>query len=95
MHSDARIYALLLPNFLSSSRVKVQVLNRFTVDVSSGQTLALVGASGCGKSTIIKLMERFYNPTSGGIFFDDNSIVELNLEWLRSQIGLVSQVRED
>ena len=54
--------------------------------------LALVGPSGCGKSTIIKLMERFYDTTVGDILLDGNAIKDLNLNWLRSQIGLVSQV---
>ena len=49
------------------SRRDVQVLQGLTVDVKSGQTLALVGASGCGKSTSIQLMERFYDPSGGSV----------------------------
>ena len=78
--------------FLAS---KVKVLNRLSAEVGEGQTLALVGGSGCGKSTVIKLLERFYDANSGDIFFDEHSITELNLEWMRAQTGLVSQVKKN
>ena len=52
---------------------------------------ALVGQSGSGKSTIISLVERFYDPLEGDILLDGVPIRELNIRWLRSQIGLVSQ----
>ena len=77
---------------LSNSDFQVKVLNRFTVDVGEGQTLALVGASGCGKSTVIKILERFYDANSGDITLDGHQLTELNLQWLRDQTGLVSQV---
>lgn len=51
----------------------------------------LVGSSGSGKSTIISLIERFYDPVGGSIRLDGNEITDVNLKWLRSQIGLVSQ----
>ena len=57
----------------------------------SGKTTALVGASGSGKSTIVSLIERFYDPTSGCVKLDDHDIKTLNVKWLRSQIGYVSQ----
>lgn len=57
----------------------------------AGKTVALVGASGSGKSTIISLVERFYDPTSGVVRLDGHNLKDLNLKWLRSQIGLVSQ----
>ena len=57
----------------------------------AGKTAALVGASGSGKSTIVSLIERFYDPGSGVVKLDDVHLKELNLKWLRSQIGLVSQ----
>ncbi|CAF4190775.1 unnamed protein product [Rotaria magnacalcarata] len=56
-----------------------------------GQRVALIGASGCGKSTVIQLLERFYDPLKGKILFDDVDIRELNIQWLRSCLGLVSQ----
>lgn len=73
------------------TRPDVAVLRGSTVTISAGQTLALVGASGCGKSTIVALLERFYDPRSGKIIIDDKDAREYNLNNLRSQMGLVSQ----
>ena len=54
-------------HFNYPTRPDVPILKGLTVNVNKGQTLALVGSSGCGKSTIIGLLERFYNPRSGTI----------------------------
>ncbi|KAJ8415863.1 hypothetical protein AAFF_G00404200 [Aldrovandia affinis] len=62
-----------------------------SVSVGPGLTLALVGASGCGKSTSIQLLERFYDPATGHVYMDGQDTKKLNLAWLRSQLGLVSQ----
>jgi len=51
----------------------------------------LVGPSGCGKSTVVSLLERFYNPMSGSLTLDNTNIADLNIAWLRRQIGIVSQ----
>ena len=59
--------------------------------VPAGKTTALVGASGSGKSTIVGLVERFYDPVGGDVFLDGHSIKTLNLRWLRQQMALVSQ----
>ncbi|KAJ7976917.1 ABC transporter family protein [Quillaja saponaria] len=56
-----------------------------------GKTIALVGSSGSGKSTVVSLIERFYDPSSGQVLLDGHDIKSLNLKWLRQQIGLVSQ----
>uniref|UniRef100_A0A672KIK7 Multidrug resistance protein 1-like n=1 Tax=Sinocyclocheilus grahami TaxID=75366 RepID=A0A672KIK7_SINGR len=72
-------------------RQNVKVLQGLNVSVSQGQTLALVGSSGCGKSTTIQLLERFYDPVAGQVFVDGNDSRNLNLAWLRTQMGLVSQ----
>ena len=56
-----------------------------------GQTLALVGPSGCGKSTTVSLIERFYDPTTGSVSLDSANIKDLNVKWLRSKVGIVSQ----
>ena len=56
-----------------------------------GQTLALVGPSGCGKSTTVSLLERFYDPVQGFITLEGTDLRDLNLRWLRTQIGIVSQ----
>ena len=54
-------------------------------------TLALVGTSGSGKSTIVSLIERFYDPQIGLLNLDNANLMDLNIRWLRSQIGIVSQ----
>lgn len=53
--------------------------------------MAVVGQSGCGKSTIIQLIERFYDVDSGVVKIDGIDVKEFNLTWLRQQLGLVSQ----
>ncbi len=73
------------------ARPDVRVLDGLSVSVSPGQTLALVGPSGCGKSTVVSLIERFYDPTSGSLSMDGRELTDLNIRWLRSQVGIVSQ----
>lgn len=77
--------------FKYPSRPDVPVLQGLKLRVKKGQTLALVGSSGCGKSTTIQLLERFYDPQQGRVMLDDNDAKQLNIHWLRSQIGIVSQ----
>ncbi|CAF3938234.1 unnamed protein product, partial [Rotaria sordida] len=67
------------------------ILNKFQLNIKPSQCVALVGASGCGKSTIIQLLERFYDVTSGQILLDGIDIRKLNLHSVRSHFGLVSQ----
>nr|XP_013042408.2 phosphatidylcholine translocator ABCB4-like isoform X2 [Anser cygnoides] len=73
------------------NRPEVKILQGLNLKVEKGQTLALVGSSGCGKSTVVQLLERFYDPLSGEIVFDDKNAKKLNIQWLRSHIGIVSQ----
>jgi ATP-binding cassette subfamily B (MDR/TAP) protein 1 len=73
------------------SRPDVLVMQDMTLNIPAGKTTALVGASGSGKSTIIGLVERFYNPVEGTIYLDGHDITGLNLRWLRQQMALVSQ----
>ncbi|KAG5184898.1 ATP-binding cassette, sub-family B, member 1A [Tribonema minus] len=63
----------------------------FSLEVAAGETVALVGPSGGGKSTCISLLMRFYDPASGSILVDGRSVQELNVHWLRSNIGYVGQ----
>ncbi|CAF3917869.1 unnamed protein product [Rotaria sordida] len=77
--------------FIYPARPTSIILNKFKLNIKASQRVALVGASGCGKSTIIQLLERFYDVTSGRIFIDGIDIRQLNLDWVRSQFGLVSQ----
>lgn len=72
-------------------RPDTRVLDNYPLHVPAGKTTALVGASGSGKSTIIGLLERWYNPASGTITLDGRPIEQLKLQWLRKQIRLVQQ----
>ncbi|KAK5953832.1 GTPase-activating protein [Knufia fluminis] len=73
------------------SRPEVVVMEDVSLDVPAGKTTALVGASGSGKSTIVGLVERFYDPVGGQVFLDGHDISTLNVRWLRQQIALVQQ----
>ncbi|EKG16166.1 Putative ABC transporter protein [Macrophomina phaseolina MS6] len=73
------------------SRPEVTVMNGVDLVVEAGKTTALVGASGSGKSTIVGLVERFYDPVGGEVLLDGVNVQELNLHWLRQQISLVQQ----
>ena len=66
-------------------------LRNVSFSIQPGTSMALVGPSGAGKSTIADLLQRFYEPTSGSIFLDGNDIKHLDVNWLRSQIGVVPQ----
>ncbi|KAF4394586.1 hypothetical protein F8388_020411 [Cannabis sativa] len=77
--------------FSYPSRPDTPVLQGLTLHVPAGKRVGLVGGSGSGKSTIIALLERFYDPTNGEILLDGYRISRLQLKWLRSQIGLVNQ----
>ena len=67
------------------------VLNDISININKGQTTAIVGSTGSGKSTLIKLILRLYDSTSGEIKFDGKNIRDLELDSLRNKIGLVSQ----
>ncbi|OCK82170.1 ABC transporter-like protein [Lepidopterella palustris CBS 459.81] len=73
------------------SRPEVVVMEDVSLVVPAGKTTALVGASGSGKSTIVGLVERFYDPVGGQVLLDGHNIQLLNLHWLRQQISLVQQ----
>ncbi|CAF3974032.1 unnamed protein product [Rotaria sp. Silwood1] len=78
-------------HFRYPNRPEVPVLKRFNLNIKPHQQVALVGASGCGKSTTIQLIERFYNPINGQLLVDHHDASSLNLQWWRSKIGFVSQ----
>ncbi len=78
-------------NFSYFEENKDQVLHKINFKINGGETVALVGHSGAGKSTIMNLIPRFYDPTSGDILIDDQSIYNSKLSSLRKNISLVSQ----
>jgi ATP-binding cassette subfamily B (MDR/TAP) protein 1 len=77
--------------FSYPSRPNQLVCNGYNLEIAAGTTVALVGSSGSGKSTAIQLVERFYDPASGTVTLDGVDLRELNVKWLRQQIGLVGQ----
>ncbi|KAI6700619.1 hypothetical protein NL676_014943 [Syzygium grande] len=77
--------------FAYPSRPNNIIFEDFCLTVPAGKSVALVGGSGSGKSTVISLLQRFYDPFSGEILLDGVPIDKLQLKWLRSQMGLVSQ----
>lgn len=78
-------------HFRYATRPEVPVLRGISLTVKPGEYVALVGASGCGKSTSVGLVERFYDPLSGTITLDGHDISTLNINSYRSHIALVSQ----
>uniref|UniRef100_A0A8C2ENW4 ATP-binding cassette, sub-family B (MDR/TAP), member 11a n=1 Tax=Cyprinus carpio TaxID=7962 RepID=A0A8C2ENW4_CYPCA len=77
--------------FTYPSRPDIQVLRGLEVSVHPGQTLAFVGSSGCGKSTSVQLLERFYDPDEGQVLIDGHPSASISVPFLRSHIGIVSQ----
>uniref|UniRef100_A0A1A9WG68 Uncharacterized protein n=1 Tax=Glossina brevipalpis TaxID=37001 RepID=A0A1A9WG68_9MUSC len=78
--------------FRYPTRPETKILNGFNLEVLHGTTVALVGHSGCGKSTCIQLMLRYYDPEEGSIFIDNDDIhSDMNLVHLRRKLGIVSQ----
>jgi ATP-binding cassette subfamily B (MDR/TAP) protein 11 len=77
--------------FSYPARPTIKVLNKTSFSIGAGQTVAFVGASGCGKSTFIQLLQRFYDPTSGRVTVDGINVRDFNIRWWRSQIGVVNQ----
>ncbi|NMJ40071.1 ATP-binding cassette domain-containing protein [Roseomonas sp. JC162] len=77
--------------FRYPSRPEARALDRFSLDVAPGETVALVGPSGAGKTTVLALLLRFYDPTEGAILIDGVEIARAAPEDLRRRIGLVPQ----
>lgn len=77
--------------FTYPSRPETKVIKGFTLTVEPGQMVALVGPSGGGKSTIVNLVERFYDPDRGFISIGGTDLRELDSEWMRQKISMVSQ----
>lgn len=78
-------------DFCYPNSPEIMVLRDFTVKIDGGHTVGVVGVSGSGKSTILSLILRFYNPISGEILLDGEDLRKFNLRWLRNQLGFVQQ----
>lgn len=78
-------------DFCYLNRPEVMVLSNFSLKIGGGQTVAIVGVTGSGKSTIVSLIERFYDPVAGQLLLDGRDLKLFNLRWLRSHMGLVQQ----
>ncbi|CAN6445520.1 unnamed protein product [Victoria cruziana] len=78
-------------HFSYPARPDVLIFSGLSLHVPSGETVALVGGSGSGKSTVISLVQRFYDPQVGQVFIDGVDLKKLKLSWIREKIGLVSQ----
>lgn len=89
--SDCPIIEFENVHFEYPTRPDAPVFTGLDLKVRQGETLALVGPSGSGKSTVIQLMECFYRPSSGTVKYNGTDMKELNVSWLRGQLGLVSQ----
>ncbi|XP_022850781.1 ABC transporter B family member 4-like isoform X2 [Olea europaea var. sylvestris] len=77
--------------FSYPARPNEEIFRGFSLFIPSGTTAALVGQSGSGKSTVISLIERFYDPQAGEVLIDGINLKDFQLKWIRSKIGLVSQ----
>lgn len=78
-------------DFSYPSRPEIPIFKDFNIRIRAGQSQAFVGASGSGKSSVIALIERFYDPTAGKVMIDGKDVRRLNLKSLRQKIGLVQQ----
>nr|XP_003701514.1 PREDICTED: multidrug resistance protein homolog 49 isoform X1 [Megachile rotundata]XP_012136737.1 PREDICTED: multidrug resistance protein homolog 49 isoform X1 [Megachile rotundata]XP_012136738.1 PREDICTED: multidrug resistance protein homolog 49 isoform X1 [Megachile rotundata]XP_012136739.1 PREDICTED: multidrug resistance protein homolog 49 isoform X1 [Megachile rotundata] len=78
-------------HFQYPARKDVKVLQGLNLKINRGETVALVGGSGCGKSTCLQLIQRLYDPLKGQVLLDGVDVSKLNVQWLRSYIGVVGQ----
>lgn len=78
-------------DFAYPSRPETLVLRQFSLEVKAGTSIGLVGKSGCGKSTVIGLIQRFYDVERGSVKVDGVDIRELDVQWYRKHTALVSQ----
>ena len=77
--------------FAYPSRADVPILRNFNLTIPAGSTVALVGHSGSGKSTVVSLLQRWYDVQGGEVLLDGRDVKSLNVQWLRSQQALVAQ----
>jgi ATP-binding cassette, subfamily B (MDR/TAP), member 1 len=80
-------------DFSYPTRPDIAVFRKFNLDVAPGKVTALVGESGSGKSTIVSLIERFYDVQKGHVFLDGVDVRQLSLPWLRGRVRLLCHGR--
>jgi len=78
-------------SFHYPTRAKAPVLQNVNLSINPGELVAIVGLSGSGKSTLVSLLLRLYEPTNGQILVDGVPLTDLDIKWLRNQLGVVSQ----
>ena len=78
-------------SFSYPSRPTQPVLRNFNLRIQPGELVALVGASGCGKSTVVGLMQRLYEPTGGSVSIGEERLSTIDVNWLRERLAVVSQ----
>lgn len=78
-------------HFAYLTRPNVMLFKGFCFQIHAGQRVAVVGQSGSGKSTIVGLIERFYDPSEGTVYIDGKDLKKVNLQSIRSHISLVNQ----
>jgi len=83
--------ALAGVSFSYPSRPRVPIFREFSLEIPAGKSTAITGGSGCGKSTVIALLSRFYDPLRGRVTLDGRDVREIDLRWYRRQFALVSQ----
>jgi ATP-binding cassette subfamily B protein len=88
---DAKINTIEFQDVSFGYKPEETVLRHFNLKVNAGSTIALVGATGSGKSTIVSLLCRFYEPTSGNVMINGLDYRERSLAWLQSNLGIVLQ----
>ena len=93
LHTNSHSTAIELDNvtFNYPSRPDVSALKNISLGIQKGQTVAIVGPSGAGKTTLFELLQRFYDPANGDIKFHDINIKNLSLKTLRNSMGMVAQ----
>ncbi|KAI8379607.1 P-loop containing nucleoside triphosphate hydrolase protein [Radiomyces spectabilis] len=78
-------------SFTYPTRPQSSILKNFSLTVNPGTVIAIVGSSGSGKSTIGSLLLRYYDPNAGSVYVDDTNLKDINLNWWRENVGVVSQ----